>query len=182
MALAAMLPHRLLCRFASTFSTRRRSRRTVDLCHLPSRAVGIFRSFNSRAMALPETMPALRSFRIVEASALARASAARLLSWPLLILPFVTRPRRASTLATVVRCHLPPSLVGVSLRFNSFASARWDTNLAAVSSRKVEANARARASAARLPAKAPSSPFLRDDACPRAVFIGPSWPDSDDLS
>ncbi len=25
-------------------------------------------------------------------------------------------------------CHLPPSLVGTSLRFNSFASAVWDTN------------------------------------------------------
>jgi len=120
-------------------------------------------------------MPTLLSFRIVEANALARASAARLLSWPLLILPFVTTPRRASTLATVVRCHLPPSLVGVSFRFNSFASARWDKNRVAVSSRRVEANARARASAARLPAKAPSSPFLRDDVRPRAVFIGLSW-------
>ena len=124
-------------------------------------------------------MPALRSFRIVGAKAMARVSAACVCHSPLLILPFVTRPRRASTLATVVRCHLPPSLVGVSFRFISFASARWDKNRVAVSSRRVEANARARASAARLPAKAPSSPFLRDDVRPRAVFIGLSWLDFD---
>jgi hypothetical protein len=152
---------------------------TVDVCHLPSRAVGISRSFNSRAMALLETKPALRSFRIVRAKALARTSAARLCASPLLILPFVTRPRRARTLATVVRCHLPPSLVGVSLRFNSFASAGWDTNPAAISSRRVEAKARARESAARLTAKGPNIPFFRDDVCPRAVFIAPSWPRCD---
>jgi hypothetical protein len=130
-------------------------------------------------MALLETKPALRSFRIVRAKALARTSAARLCASPLLILPFVTRPRRARTLATVVRCHLPPSLVGVSLRFNSFASAGWDTNPAAISSRRVEAKARARESAARLTAKGPNIPFFRDDVCPRAVFIGPSWPRCD---
>jgi hypothetical protein len=57
-------------------------------------------------MALAETKPALRSFRIVEAKALARASAVCLNGSPLLILPFVIRPRRASTLVTVVRCQL----------------------------------------------------------------------------
>jgi hypothetical protein len=121
-------------------------------------------------------MPALRSFRIVGAKALARTSAARQCASPLVIRPFVTRPRRARTLATVVRCHLPPSRVGVSLRFNSFASPGWDMNPAAISSRRVEARARARESAARLTAKAPSIPFFRDGVCPRAVFIGPSWP------
>jgi hypothetical protein len=142
-------------------------------CHLRSRAVGISRSFNSNTMALTETKPALRSFRIVEAKALARTSEACLCHSPLLIVPFVIRPRRASTLATVVRCHLPPRRVGISLRFNSFA---------AISSRRVEAKARAREFAARLPAKEPSIPFLRDDVCPRAIFIGPSWPDFDGLS
>jgi hypothetical protein len=166
------LPLRAGARVGSGLSRRRNSRLTVDLSHLPSRAVGISRSFNSRAMALLETMPALRSFRIVGAKPLARTSAARLCDSPLLILPFVTKPRRARTLATVVGCHLPPSLVGVSLRFNSFASAGWDTNPAAISSLRVEAKARARESAARLTAKGPNIPFFRDDVCPRAVFIG----------
>jgi hypothetical protein len=39
---------------------------------------------------------------------LARTSAGRLCASPLLILPFVTKPRRARTLATVMGCHLPP--------------------------------------------------------------------------
>jgi hypothetical protein len=120
-------------------------------------------------MALAETKPALRSFRIVEAMAVARTSAACSCHSPLLILPFVITPRRASTLATVVRCHLPPCVVGF-LRFNSFASAGWDTNPAAISFRKLAAKARARESAARRLAKALSIPFLRDDACPRRFF------------
>jgi hypothetical protein len=122
-------------------------------------------------------MPALRSFRIVGAKALARTSAARLCASPLLILPFVTKPRRARTLATVVGCHLPPSLVGVSLRFNSFANAGWDTNPAAISSPRIEAKARARESAARLTAKGPNIPVLpgrRLPACRlhRAIMAG----------
>ena len=144
----------------------------MDLCQLWSRADGITRSFNSRAMDFPETMPALRSFRIVGAKALARVSAACVCHSPLLILPFVIRPRRASTLATVVRCHLPPFLVGTSLRFNSFASAAWDTNPAAKSSRRIEAKARAREPATRLLANAPWFPLLREEAFPRAFSIG----------
>ena len=47
-----------------------------------------------------ETKPAIRSSRTVEARALARASAARLIASPLL--PDVFRPRRVSILTTVV--------------------------------------------------------------------------------
>jgi hypothetical protein len=68
------------------------------------------RSFNSRAMASKEANPAFRSFRIVEARALARASAACLYASLLLVfpLPNVIRPKRVSILTTVVKCHLPP--------------------------------------------------------------------------
>jgi hypothetical protein len=75
------------------------------ICHLPPRAVGIPRAFNSRAMALTETKPALRSLRIVGANALARMSAACLFACPWLILaplPHVSRPRRFSIRTTVV--------------------------------------------------------------------------------
>jgi hypothetical protein len=136
-------------------SRRCSSRLTLVGSHLPSHAAGICRSFNSRAMALSETKPALRSFRIVEAKALARTSAACLCDSPLLILPFVIRPRRASTLVTVVRCQLPPRAVAIPLRFSSSASARWDANPAAISFRIVEAKAWAWASAACLLANAP---------------------------
>ena len=125
-------------------------------CHLPPRAVGISRLFSSRAMAFDETRPFAWNSRIVEASALARASAARLLSWPLLILPplpDMSSPSRVSILNTVVYCHLPPRAVGILRRFNSSAIAWRDTKPAARSLRRVEA--RARASAARLMTSGP---------------------------
>lgn len=79
------------------------------------------------------------------------------------------RPRQVSMHAGV--------LVGVSLRFNLFASAGWDTNPAAISSRRVEAKARARASAARLMASGPPRmPPLRDAVLPNTCFIAQSWP------
>jgi hypothetical protein len=159
----------------SNLSRRFSSRLTPKGCHFLPRAVGIPRSFNSRAMALAETKPALRSFRIVGSKSLARTSEACLCHSPLLILPFVTTPRRLSTLATVVRCHLPPSLVGTSLRFNSFASAVWDTNPAAKSSRRVEAKIRARSSAARFPATVPRFACPRRDETFTPCFIGTSW-------
>jgi hypothetical protein len=78
-------------------SSRRNSRLTQVRCHLPPRAVDISRSFNSRAMTLMETKPALRSLRIVGPKA--RTSATRLLASPLLILPLpdVIRPKRAAS-------------------------------------------------------------------------------------
>jgi len=143
--------------------------------HLVPRVVGISRAFNLRAMALAETKPALRSFRIVEASALARRSAARVCERPILILPFIIRPRRASILVTVLRCHLPARVVGILLRFNSFARARWEMKPAAISVRMVGSKASAWASAAHLFAKAP----LRDAISSPACSIEPSWPDFD---
>ena len=76
----------------------------------PPRAVGIPRSFNSRAMALMETMPAFRSLRIVGRRASARRSATRLLVSSLLVPPRcdISRSRRVSIRVTAVRCHLPP--------------------------------------------------------------------------
>ena len=82
-------------------------------CHLPPRGVGIPRSFNSRAMALMETKPALRSLRIVEPRLSARMSAARLFPNPSLILAPLGSPRRLSILTTVLRCHLPPAAPGI---------------------------------------------------------------------
>jgi hypothetical protein len=110
------LPLKAGARAGSSLSRRRNSRLTPVGSHLPSNAAGISCSFNSLAMALAETKPALRSFRIVEAKALARASAACLCACPLLILPFVIRPRRASTLFTVVRCQSPPRAVAFLFR------------------------------------------------------------------
>jgi hypothetical protein len=141
------------------------------------RVVGISRAFNLRAMALAETKPALRSFRIVEASALARRSAARVCERPILILPFVIRPRRASILVTVLRCHLPARVVGILLRFNSFASARWEMKPAAISVRMVGSNASACA-VGRLSAEA----LLRDANSSPTRSIEPSWPDIDVIS
>ena len=135
------------------------------------RDVGISRAFNSRAMALADSTPAFRSFRIVEASALARRSAARVCALPILILPFVIRPTRASTLATVVRCHFPPRVVGTLLRFNSFASARWEMKPVAISVRMVGSKASAWA-AGRLFAEA----LLRDAISSPTRSIEPSWP------
>jgi hypothetical protein len=139
--------------------------------HLLPRDVGISRAFNSRAMALADSTPAFRSFRIVEASALARRSAARVCALPILILPFVIRPTRASTLATVVRCHFPPRVVGTLLRFNSFASARWEMKPVAISVRMVGSKASAWA-AGRLFAEA----LLRDAISSPTRSIEPSWP------
>jgi hypothetical protein len=49
----------------------------VVRCHMPPRGGSIRRSFNSHAMALMETKPALRSLRIVGPRVSARTSAAR---------------------------------------------------------------------------------------------------------
>jgi hypothetical protein len=146
---------------------------------LPPRAVGISLSFNSRAMALTETTPAFRSLRIVDPKASARTSATRLLVRPLLQLPDVIKPSRVSILTTVVRCQLPPRAVGILLRFNSSASSRWETKPAAISSRMVGTKARARESAARLPANAPCRLRLLGEVSPHTGSIGPSWPDFD---
>ena len=117
---------------------------------------------------------------MVRANILARASAGCLLACPLLILPpvpDVSRPSRVSILTTVVYCHLPPRAVGIPLRFNSSARARREMKPSALSSRRVEAKARARESAARLLANAPCIPRLREDLSPRACSIEPSWPE-----
>jgi hypothetical protein len=53
-------------------------------------------------MAKLETKPAVRSLRIVDARALARASAACLFANPLLIGSLVIKPRRVSIRTTVV--------------------------------------------------------------------------------
>jgi hypothetical protein len=119
---------------------------------------------------------------MVEASALARASAAFLFGSPSLTQPLVIRPRRVSILRTEVQCHLPLRAVGIFLRFNSSASARWETMLAAISLRMVKARAAARSSAACLFCKAVCTPRLRDEAPPLRWSIRPSWPDLDVLS
>jgi hypothetical protein len=98
-------------------------------------------------------------------------------------LPDIRSPSRVSILNTVVYCHLPPRAVGIFRRFNSSASACRDTKPAARSLRRVEAKARARASAARLmtsgPARIPRR--LRDEAFPHGCFIRTPWPDGDVL-
>jgi hypothetical protein len=101
---------------------------------------------------------------------------------PMLRLPDVTRPRRLTILQTVVRCQLPPRAVGIPLRFNSFASSRWETKPAAISCRMVEAKAAARESAARLFVEALCTPRPRDDVTPLTCSMGPSWPNLDVLS
>ena len=159
----------------SSLCNRCSSRLTLVGCHLPPCAVGI--ALSSRAMALMETKPAFRSLAIVEANALARTSAACFFACPLLILaslPHVIRPKRVSIRVTVVRCHLPPFAVGIPLRLSSPASDRREMKPAALSSRRVEAKALARESAACLLANAPCIPRRRDiSACSRS--IGPSW-------
>jgi len=160
---------------SSSLSRRSSSRVTVVRCHLPPRGAAIPRSFNSAAMALMETKPALRSLRIVGASLSARMSAARLFPNPLLIPPPLGSPRRLSILTTVLRCHLPPAAPGIPLRFNSFASPRWETKPAAISFWMVGSKARARASALCLFAKAP----LRDAFSSPTCSMEPSWPSLD---
>ena len=164
---------------ASSLSRRSSSRVTVVRRHLPPRAVGTPRSFNSRAMALMETMPAFRSLRIVGRRASARRSATRLLVSSLLVLPRcdISRSRRVSIRVTAVRCHLPPPAAGIPLRFNSFASPRWETKPAAISFRMVGSKARARESAARLLANARCISHLLGEGSPRSRSIGQSWPD-----
>ena len=135
-------------------------------CHLPPRGAGIPRSFNSCAMALMETKPALRSLRIVGPRVSARTSAARLIG----------SPTRLSILTTVVRCQLPPRAVGIPLRFNSPANSRWETKPAAMSCRKAEAKAAAREFAARLLPEGLCLPRLRGAVSPWVNSIGPSWP------
>jgi len=166
------------------FSLSRRcsSRLTLVGCHEPPCAVGISRLFSERVMALNETRPFSWSSRIVEASALARASATCLLASPLLVLPLVIMPRRVSILPTEVRCQLPPSAVGTPLRFNSSVNFCWETKPPAISFRMVEAKAWARDSAARLFFKAARTPRFRDEAPPVTCSIGPSWLDLDVLS
>ncbi len=169
---------------SSSLSRRCNNRVTVVRCHLPPRAVAIPRSFNSRAMAWMETKPAFRSLRIVGPRVSARTSATRLLASPSLIptCSDMSRRRRVSILITVLRCHLPPAAVGIPLRFNSFASARWETKPAAISSRMVGNKARARWSAARLPPNAQCTPRVLGEVSPRTRCIGPSWPGLDALS
>jgi hypothetical protein len=104
---------------------------TLLRCHLPPRAAGNCRSFNSRARAPRETRPAFRSLRIVAASASARASAASISASRLLSLPLpVSRPRRAKIM-TLVGCHLPPRGPTAPSRFNSSAKARGEAKPAA---------------------------------------------------
>jgi hypothetical protein len=133
--------------------------------HLPPRGAAIPRSFNSPAMALMETKPALRSLRIVGPRVSARTSAARLFSNSSLILPPLSSATRLSNLATVVRCQLPPRAVIIPLRFISFASSRWETKPAAISVRMVGSKASAWASAARLFAEAPLRDALSSPTC-----------------
>ena len=72
-----------------------------------------------------------------------------------------------------VRCHLAPRTAGILLRFNSFASACWETKPAAISTRMVVAKARARESAPRLFAEAAASiPRLRDEVPPFLAPLG----------
>ena len=158
----------------SSLSSRCSSRLTLVRCHLPPHAVGISLSFNSRVMASMETKPAFRRLRIVGAKASARTSAGRLLCQPLVRVARVVRPRRVSTLKTVVRCQLPPRAAGIPLRFNSSASESWETKPAAISSRMVEARAAARESAACLTANPPCRPRRRDEVSPLTCSIGPS--------
>jgi hypothetical protein len=163
---------------SSSLSKRCSSRVTAVRCHLRPPAVGIPRPFNSLAMALMETKPAFRSWRIVGPKASARTSATRLLVSPLLIpsCPDMSRSRRVSILVTEVRCHLPPPTLGIPLRFNSFVRARRETKPAAISFRMVGSKARARASAARLPPNAPCIPRLPGEVSPRTGSIGRLWP------
>jgi hypothetical protein len=133
---------------------------------LPPRAVGIPRSFNSRAMPVMETMPAFRSLRIVGRRASARTSATRLIG----------SATRRSVLRTVLRCQLPPRALAIPLRFNSFASSRWETKPAAISFRMVGSKASAWVSAPRLLANAPCISRLLGEVSPRTGSIGRLWP------
>jgi hypothetical protein len=79
----------------------------------------------------------------------------------------------------VLRCQIPPLAVDIPLRFNSFASARWETKPAAISFRMVGSKARARESAARLLANAPCILRPPGEVSARTRSIGPSWPGFD---
>jgi hypothetical protein len=97
----------------------------------------------------------------------------------ILPLPEVIRPMRSIILLIVVRCQLPPRTVGIPLRFNSFASSRWETKPAAISFRMVEAKTAARKSAARLFVEALCTPRPWDEVPLLTCSIGPSWPGFD---
>ena len=131
-------------------------------------AVGIPRAFNSRAMALPETKPAVRTSRIVERKASARMSATRFNARLLLVPPCfdVSWRRRVSSLLMELRCHRPPRAPVIPLRFNSFVRPPSEAKPAAISSRMVGSKASARASAACLAANAP---------CLLANALGPKF-------
>jgi hypothetical protein len=129
-------------------------------------------------MALTETKPAFRSWRIVGPKASARTSAMRLRVSPLLVpsCPGVSWSRRLSILVTEVRCHLPPAAPDIPLRFNSFARTRRETKPAAISFRMVGSIARARASAARFPPNTPCIPCLPGEVSLLSRSIGRLWP------
>jgi hypothetical protein len=105
------------------------SRVTVVGCHLLPAAVGIARAFNSPAMALPETKPAVRTSRIVERKASARMSETRFNATLLLVPPCsdVSWRRRVSSLLMELRCHRPPRAPVIPLRFNSFVMIGGET-------------------------------------------------------
>jgi hypothetical protein len=168
----------------ASLSRRLSSRLTLVGRHLLPRAVGIARAFSSRMIALMETNPALRSSPIVGPTASARTSATRLVINLLLAPPCTdaSRSRRRSVLPTLVQCHLPPAAPGIPLRFNSFASPRWETKPAAINARMVGSKARARESAARLPDNPPCILRLLGDVSSSTCSIGPSCPDLDVLS
>jgi hypothetical protein len=151
-------------------------------CHLPPVAVGIPRAFNSRAMALLETKPAVRTSRIVERKASARMSATRVNARLLLVPPCadVSWRRRVSNLLTELRCHRPAWAPDMPLRFNSFARPHSEAKPAAISSRMVGSKTRARESAARLLANAPRVPLLPGEVFLRTGAIELPWPEFDE--
>jgi hypothetical protein len=79
---------------------------------------------------------------------------------------------------------MPPTANGARYppMFNSFASPRWETKPAAISSRMVGSKTRAPESAARLSPNAPCIPRLLGKVSPRTRSIGPSWQGFDALS
>jgi len=128
-------------------------------------------------MAWMETKPAFRSLRIVGRRASARTSATRLLASPLLIPPRSDMSRSRTRKHPRYGGAMPPTANGARYppMFNSFASPRWETKPAAISSRMVGSKTRAPESAARLSPNAPCIPRLLGKVSPRTRSIGPSW-------